>query len=337
MTTKRKRKAVESVDEMVARWTQVEGATQHLSATRELVRFLTDELYDEYQPFSEKPLFWERLARWLRNVKTDADQQRLFEFVPWLLFVGREEMATMYRAAFTGSITRWIIDEAGLDITDPGLSGHFVQELRRTWFGSLAGMDIGSFMRINGIDEQSLRPDFRVLTFLGDPAKVQDYLAGNEHSPEGYRRIIVVEDFVGTGRQMTKAIPVLQGLKDVPILLCPIIVAQEGFNVGTEIAKANKHIVLREHFRIPPTATIGEISSADAEPEIFAAIRELITRSWPQLKNSKPYDKPFGFENSGSLLLTYLNCPNNVPPLIHRETPGDDGWEPLFPRVVRET
>ena len=26
---------------------------------------VTDELYHEYQPFSEKPLFWERLARWL--------------------------------------------------------------------------------------------------------------------------------------------------------------------------------------------------------------------------------------------------------------------------------
>ena len=336
MTTNQNTKAAESVDEMVARWTLRDGPTQHLSATRDLLRFLTDELYHEYQPFSEKPLFWERLARWLSNVKSEVDQQRLFEFVPWLLFVGREEMATMYRAAFAGPITRWIIDEAGLDIADPGLSGHFAQELRRTWFGSLAGMDIGSFMRVNGLDEQSLRPDFRVLTFLGDPSKIRDYLTGNEHNQEGYRRIVVVEDVVGTGQQMKKAIPVLQVLKDVPILLCPIIVAQEGFNVGMEIERANKHIVFREHFRVPQSATVSDVASADDEPAI-ASIRELITRTWPRLKNSKSYDKPFGFQNSGSLLLTYLNCPNNVPPLIHRQIDGDDGWEPLFPRVVRET
>lgn len=337
MTTKHKTKTDESVYELVARWTQASGPNQHLSATRDLLRFLTDELYHEYQPFSEKPLFWERLACWLQNVTLEADQQRLLEFVPWLLFVGREEMATMYRAAFTGPITRWIIDDAGLDIADPALSGHFTHELRRTWFGSLAGMDIGSFMRVNGIDEQSLRPDFRVLSFLGDPSKVRDYLGANEHNPGGYRRIVVVEDFVGTGQQMKKAIPILQDLKDVPILLCPVIVAQEGFKVGVAIAKANKHIVFREHFRIPSTATIDEVASVDGEPEIFALIRELITRTWPRLKTSKPYDKPFGFENSGSLLLTYLNCPNNVPPLIHRQADGEDGWEPLFPRVVRET
>ena len=102
MTTKQNTKAAESIYEIVARWTLRDGPTQHLSATRDLLRFLTDELYHEYQPFSEKPLFWERLARWLSNVKSEADQQRLFEFVPWMLFVGSKEMATMYRAAFTG-------------------------------------------------------------------------------------------------------------------------------------------------------------------------------------------------------------------------------------------
>ena len=135
---------------------------------------------------------------------------------------------------------------------------------------------------------------------------------------------------------MKKAVPVLQVLKDVPILLCPIIVAQEGFDIGMEIEKANEHIVFREHFRVPQSATVSDVSRADDDPAIVS-IGELITRTWPRLKNSKSYDKPFGFQNSGSLLLTYLNCPNNVPPLIHRQIDGDDGWEPLFPRVVRET
>ncbi len=41
----------------------------------------------------------------------------MFELASWLLFVGEEEMKSLYHSSFTGVITRWVIDQAGIDIT----------------------------------------------------------------------------------------------------------------------------------------------------------------------------------------------------------------------------
>jgi hypothetical protein len=121
--------------------------------TRDLLELLSQELYSDYQPFPESSPFFERLAEWLDNVRDDeTSQQLLFEFVPWLLFIGRREMETMYRAAFTGPITRWIIEDAQLDLADPDLPKEFTNAVRETYFGSLAGMDVGGFFRVNGLD-----------------------------------------------------------------------------------------------------------------------------------------------------------------------------------------
>ena len=202
-------------------------------------------------------------------------------------------------------------------------------------------MDLGSFMRLNGISEQSLRPEFRVLSHLGDVARLQKYLEGNKHRLAGYRRIVVVEDFVGTGHQMEDAVPILEELVNVPVLICPIIAANEGCMKGEAIqVKSDNRITFSPHFRIPIAATLGPEATQQDEPDVFSAARVLVTDTWQRLKRPLSYDKAFGIGNLGLLVLTYLNCPNNVPPLIHRMTDASDSnrrWIPLFPRAVRES
>ena len=118
---KEKTTTLKTVDELVDGWTGASGSNQHLGAIRDLVRYLSRELYEQYQPLGGKPPFWERLAGWLQNVSSKRDQQLLLELVPWLLFVGRKEMDAMYQAAFVGPISRWLIEEAQLDITAANL------------------------------------------------------------------------------------------------------------------------------------------------------------------------------------------------------------------------
>ncbi len=326
--------SIPGIDDLVGRWTEATGDTLKYGGTRDLLHFMSRELYGDYQPYPDGPNFLDRLASWLHNLcDNTAGQQLLFEFVPWLLFIGHREMTSMYRAAYNGPITRWIIDQASLDIFDPELPRKFSSELDRTWFGSLAGMDIGSFMRTNGIDEQSLRPDFRVLSyFVSDPSTLRDYLTENEHRRGGYSRIVAVEDYVGTGNQMNKASTLLQQLSDFPTLICPIIAAETGVTRGKSIEMASPHISFKECFRIPPAATISS-DPVHQEPEFMPDLRKLINDTWSRLTTSARGDRPFGFLNSGSLVLTYMNCPNNVPPLLHRRMAK---WEPLFPRVSRE-
>ena len=51
------------------------------------------------------------------------------------------------------------------------------------------------------------------------------------------------------------------------------------------------------------------------------------------LKPGKQLFGAFGFGDFGSVVLSAINCPDNVPPLLHY---GGDQWDPLFPRVPRE-
>lgn len=322
---------VESVSAMVERWARASGKSQHLLAIRDLLSLLATELYSQYQPFPESPPFWDRLRAWLENVPDGDDRKQLFEFVPWLLFVGRRELEVMYRAAFSGPITRWIIDEASLDITASDFNQRFQDAVHATFFGSMAGMDIGSFVRVNGLRGQSLRPDFRVLTELGDLSAIQQHLCDGS-----YERIVAVEDFVGSGEQMEQAANGLTQF-DRSILLCPIIIAPLGVETGKQIVSANTRVSFSPMFVLPRSATVPtSIPIDDSEPQELSNLRMIAVRTYQQVEGSIPDRQlhgPFGFRDTGSLVMTYLNCPDNVPPLIHHLS---DTWEPLFRRMYRE-
>jgi hypothetical protein len=237
----------------------------------------------------------------------------------------------MYRAAFSGPITRWIIDEeAGLDITASDFTNRFQEALNETFFGSIAGMDIGSFFRVNELRGQSLRPDFRVLAKLGDPVKTSNYLTSFN-----IKRIVAVEDYVGTGSQMNQAAQFLTQLSAFSILLCPMIVARGGVAFGESLAKG--HINFAPSFMVPASATLPESAPIDFnEAEELSNLRTIAIRFWQQVQGTDPDPQlyePLGFKNTGSLVMTYFNCPDNVPPLIHHLS---DTWEPLFRRMYRE-
>lgn len=330
------------IDVLVSTWDAALGSDPELRRIEQLLDFLSQELYGDYEPYAEWPVFMERLGAWVQNVDNEAHQQTLFRMVPWLLFFGKEDMKTMYRAAFAGPITQWIIEKAAIPLGTADLDTRFDAAVAETWFGSMAGMDIGSFMRLNGISEQNLRPEFRVLSHLGDPQRIRDHLRTPDAiRPNGYRRIVVVEDVVGSGRQMKDAVRILDELTEFEVLLCPIIVAKAGCETGEMITQKNaKHMTFSPHYRIPEAATLEPVPTSAEEPTHFNAARELVNQTWDRLKLPKQYDKPFGIGNLGLLVLTYLNCPNNVPPLFHRMTEPTEsslGWFPLFPRVVRET
>ncbi len=331
---------VPTIDELVNRWTDVPGDIENpgdtlkYGATRNLLHLLSRKLYADYQPFPEGPQFLERLARWLDNLRDDeAAQQLLFEFVPWLLFIGRHEMETMYRAAFTGPISRWIIDDAELGIADPELPEKFAAAVRKTFFGHMAGMDIGSFARVNSLSGQSDRPEFRVLSRYGDFDEFR-----NGVTTKGFDRIVAVEDMVGTGTQMLEACPILSHVDPIEVLLCPIVVAPAGVRTWLDNLKPyNSHMTFSPLFVIPPNATLPEVAPTIGEHPLSNQFRTLINDTWNAVQGSNPspqlQDGPFGFGRFGSLVLSYLNCPDNVPALVHYES---ECWKPLFPRVSRE-
>jgi len=322
----------ESVKDMVERWTRASGKTQHFSTIFDLLRLLASELYSEYQPFPESSPFMDRLRLWLDQVPDEDDRKCLFEFVPWLLFIGRREMESMYRAAFSDPISRWIIDDANLDICDVRFPDQLQEAVEQTFFGSIAGMDIGSFVRVNSLRGQSLRPDFRVLAKLGNIDATRKHLQDNN-----FERIVAVEDYVGTGEQMRQAVGGLLQLSEFNVLLCPIVVAPVGVTEGERLANHSSQLSFAPLFVVPSCATLPEVPTVGMnEPKDFPAMRLLVNNFWSQVQGTNPDPQlytPFGFGSTGSLVMTYFNCPDNVPPLVHHFS---DTWKPLFRRLYRE-
>ncbi len=324
-----------TVDELVSDWTRSAGSNQHLAGIRRLVRFLDRELYYQYQPVAGKPPFDERLAKWLQNVDGEKDRRCLLELVPWLLFIGQAELETMYQAVFAGPIIRWIIDESGLSIADPDLTENLETELDRTLFGSIAGMEIGSFIKINSLSGHSFRPNFREYSELNDADALR--ALADKIQDQGYVRVVAVEDMVGTGMQMVEAAPALANLAPLSVLFSPIIVAPAGVHRWhSDPALQHSNLSFSPLFVIPENATIPRSAGATPESHEIVRFRKLLTDTWGKVEGATPDDQlygPFGYGHFGSLVLSNLNCPDNVPPLVHYDS---DQWSSLFPRVPRE-
>ena len=68
----------------------------------------------------------------------------------------------------------------------------------------------------------------------------------------------------------------------------------------------------------------------------FRGIFDIIHRTFKQVvgdnsANPRPY-QPFGFKNTGALVVEYSNTPANTLPIIQHES---NTWNALFPRSAR--
>jgi len=172
--------------------------------TESQIDYLCGRLYSEYEvtkypPYTE---FAFRLRDWLDSAPNEDDQKILFQIVPRIFFIGSNEYASLYRAAFNGPIARWLIEQVGLQIDASNIQEKIREELESTWFCAITdSMQIAKFYHINNIEGTDLRPDWRVLNTLGSATKISDFMKDKK-----LKRIVLLEDFVGSGSQMCSAV-----------------------------------------------------------------------------------------------------------------------------------
>lgn len=309
----------------------------------ETIEFFESRHYRQYVP-TQGPRHQEFLRRfdnWLENVDSDEDKRVLFEFAPQIIFFGREEFTGLHQAAFRGPITRWVIDELGLALDDPQLQSKIHDELtRHTWYCPITdSMPISDFHHANDIGGVDFRPDFRSLDKFGcDPKKVLDYMQGQTVAGGAAKlsRIVLLEDFVGGGTQITEAIKLAASLDPhIDVLFVPLIVCPSGSQKARVCVcgYANVHyepvLELTEDLFINPHLSLTEKS-----PEL--AVRDLANKTYPAVTGDntaqpRPYS-PFGFSQTGATVVMYSNTPANTLPLIQHES---NTWNPLFRRSAR--
>jgi hypothetical protein len=289
--------------------------------------------------------FLDRLASWIGNVDSTEDQKLLLEYAQRISFFSHQDFISLYRAAYCGPITRWVITQAGLRFDDPHFSIKLEKELKRhTWYCPITdSMDINEFYHANHISGIEHRPSFSTLAMLdptnqdSDQTLLNNLKAFMKKPDRGARRnrplkrLVLLEDFVGSGTQMKSAIKWAAQRLDIQILVVPLIICGPGMTVLNEMMNDYSSCLSSS-----PVVQIGSdnllginggsenLWEKKNEMEVLAA----------RLEISHGVKNPFGYKETGCSVVTYSNVPNNSLSLIHQKD-KKDLWIPLFPRSSR--
>jgi hypothetical protein len=298
---------------------------------------LADKLYVDYEPTrGAHPDFWRRLERWLDNVDDAGSQQVLFRLLPHLFFIGPREFDSLYRTAFNHQIATWLIDQLDLKLDDPQAGESLQRAIEATWFCPITdSMRINKFYHLNRIEGMDHRPDWRSLDRFGDKDKMSDYI-----KLHGIKRIVLLEDFVGNGSQIRKAVECAAQLSpELPVLVVPLVICPSADALITELQGKYCQLTFAPCLRLPEmefltaTPTPGESILYPAVRIIAEGVADSmkIGLSVNRLAQAKKFI-PYGWHGTGALVVLYTNCPNNTLPIIFHES---QNWSALFPRASR--
>jgi hypothetical protein len=350
--------ARDSVLKMVTEWQEeIPGteASARLSSMLENLRFLERVKFTPYIPtlYSRHPAeFSERFHRWLSNPGISSAQQRdLFEFAHCIAFFSFEDFTAMFQNAFSGPISRWCMSQADIRLDQLDWQARLNDErFRYTWFCPVTdSLLISLFHHVNGIEGKNRKPAFRELMHFGDTTADSEKNKIHRHiRAQGYRRIVLLEDFVGTGEQTFKTIEWAVRTLKLPVLFCPMIIAPEGADKYRKLKETFAKMRAQDpdlpDFDFAPVFELGGdcfVHSADVTPDtLFARIRALAEEIHNRRANAQQQSKEgaLGYWNKnspqkGTTVVMFCNTPNSSLPLLYRETAQ---WSPLFPRVDRQ-
>jgi len=326
------------IADKVQQWAAKETGDLDYNAIHAEIEYLIAHRFDQYVPTTgPEPDFRTRFIRWLDNGGLSEDDQKLlFRLVPYIFFLGREEFIALQRAAFLGPVLRWLVDEIGLAFTDGDRDAKLEAAIGETWFCPITdSAHISDFYHANNLGGVEFRPEWRAAAALsnGDSTTLQQHMA-----QEGFRRVVLIEDLVGSGSQMSELTNLLAHLPaTIKVLMVPLVVCPVGAEVGRKMATQLPNVAFDPVLELPKHSFVGEVQDPN-EPGFFNDIRDMIQRSYPIVSDGqpahdtvKPYG-PFGWRRTGALIVTYNNTPDNTIPVIQHRSPT---WSPLFPRSSR--
>ncbi len=301
------------------------------------IRFLARQRFWQYTPSLLE--FETRFEQWLRNEAVDADSAEvMLRLVPILQFVDRDDQVALYRAAFAGPVSRWLMDCANLSFFDPEFQQKMAIATERTWFCPITdSLDISQFCHSNGLTGQKDRPDWRTLRLFSTGERVATYL-----EDRGFERIVLLDDFIGSGSQSAGPIKFASLLSDRwPVLVVPLVILEQTFDrLASRVAK-HANMTIEPVLKVPRGSQVWP-SEQPGEHPLFARLRSVLDRTFdhvrvPLAPETDPLVRPLGFgreASPGTLIVQHTNCPNNSLSLIWHNAPN---WNALFPRVARAT
>lgn len=311
-----------------------EGRAARASKLRGLYETLAAHLFHQFEPTKKVSNrvsrdFMARLNTWLNCFESEEDQWNAFRSIEYLFFAGHQEFEELYRCASEHIIKPWLIDLANIDIFSENASELLNAELKATWPCPVTdSLRINGFLHITGLEGQSLRPDWLSLRELGCPDRIEAY-----RNKKGIKYLVLLEDFVGSGGQLCRALKFASENFNGPIIVIPLIICAPGDKaVKDKIAELKNNNITYKPVSILSDSCLVGPASTPGEPKLFSKLRATLKSGYETIEH--PLDgEEFGWNKVGSLVVLYSNCPNNTPPIYHQTSAT---WKPLFPRSERE-
>src|SRR5205807_3580729 len=105
---------------------------------------------------------------------------------------------------------------------------------------------------VNNIEGADLRPDWRTLATFAEPQRVKAYMDTNR-----LQRVVLLEDFVGTGTQMTTSVNFASTIPGAPsVLVLPLITAPGGVAVGSALSSSFSNISFATTLELQQAASV---------------------------------------------------------------------------------
>lgn len=268
--------------------------------------------------------FFQRLDLWLRNFTNDDDRWEAFQLIDDIFYVGRHELVELYRVAFEMTVPNWVAEVHKFDLRSKNFISELKNTVTKTWFCPITdSLRISAFRHVNHIEKPEYFPDWRSLEKFGSEAAIKEYI-----KTQKFKQVVLIEDFVGSGTQITPAVEFATRISEVPVLIVPLIIGSKGCETLQQLAdKSEGKVQFRPVIVLSGDCVVTRIA---ANPEIATSKRaRKMVELYAQTTGDK---KAYGFEDEqGYLFVAEANCPNNTIRPIHSETK----WSPLFPRSGR--
>ncbi|MCL5237159.1 MAG: hypothetical protein M1353_04845 [Nitrospirae bacterium] len=296
--------------------------------------------------------YMERLAAWIGNLTDEAEQKLFLEYALYISFFSHDDFVALYRTALDREIKRWVAIQVGARLESHG--GQALHELvhreihNHTWFCPVTdSMDINEFHKVNHLAGVAHRPCFASVQMeaehpINPNSQIADdwtrYMTNPSSQPLHYaspslKRLVLLEDIVGSGTQCLNAIRWAVANLDKPVLFVPLILCPNGVEaLRAEERRWSGRLSVRPVIELRRNDLLGPERQGQQGWPIADKVEDLAQRC---ASRSSVNMDTFGYKNTGCSLATFSNTPDNTLPIIHNK-PSGGGWEPLFPRVYRD-
>jgi hypothetical protein len=315
---------------LIDSWSANQAREEICSELTSKYEIYSKQLFSSYEPLAVANQnviprhFFDRLELWLRNFSTDEDQWNAFHLVEDIFYVGKQELVELYRVAFEVIVPDWLSQIQKISLIDEKYKEKIEAAMEKTWFCPITdSLKISAFRHVNHIEHPDFFPDWRSLAEFADSTKLVNYIGAHK-----IEQVVLLEDFVGSGKQITDAVEYAARICGVPVLVMPLVIGSSGNEKIADLIKPFQAVTFS------PIIVLGSdtvVSKKPIKDESNAAFRaRALSKEYGKVSGDK---EPFGFEkDQGYLFVSEANCPNNTLKLIH----ATKKWNPLFPRSGRK-